>query len=91
MAADARSSSVDLSETTDLKDPVLKNLSDHPSDREERATAELLTRFRNLVTFAAMPAGDGATKEVAASHAFQMEVESIALVCIVWRMSSKWC
>lgn len=49
-------------------------------DREERAVAALLTRYKNLVTLAAMPAGDGATKEVAASHAFQMEVESNALV-----------
>jgi hypothetical protein len=51
-------------------------------DREERAVAALLTRFKSLVSLAAMPAieGDGAVKEVAASHAFQMEVESNALV-----------
>jgi hypothetical protein len=49
-------------------------------DREERAVAALLTRYKNLVTLAAMRAGDGATKEVAAAHAFQMEVESNALV-----------
>jgi len=50
-------------------------------DREERAVAALLTRFKNLVTLAAMPAGEGAIKEIAAAHAFQMEVESNALVC----------
>lgn len=54
-------------------------------DREERAVAALLTRFKNLVSLAAMPAaeGEGAAKEVAASHAFQMEVESNALVRVV--------
>lgn len=51
-------------------------------DREERAVANLLTRFRNLVNLAAMPVSDDATKEVAASQAFQMEVESSALVFI---------
>jgi hypothetical protein len=56
------------------------SLSDSLGDREERAVASLLTRYKNLVTLAAMPAGDGATKEVAATHAFQMEVESNALV-----------
>jgi hypothetical protein len=50
-------------------------------DREERAVAALLTRFKNLVSLAAMPAVDGATKEAAAADAFQMEVESSALVC----------
>ena len=49
-------------------------------DREERAVAALLTRFKSLVTLVAMPAADGAAKEVAASHAFQMEVEGNALV-----------
>lgn len=51
-------------------------------DREERAVANLLTRFRNLVNLAAMPVSEDATKEVAASQAFQMEVESSALVFI---------
>ena len=49
-------------------------------DREERAVAALLTRFKNLVSLAAMPTEDGATKEVAATQVFQMEVESAALV-----------
>jgi hypothetical protein len=49
-------------------------------DREERAVAALLTRFKNLVSLAAQPVDDGATKEVAAAQAFQMEVESSALV-----------
>jgi len=53
-------------------------------DREERAVAALLTRYKNLVTLAAMPAGDGAMKEIAAAHAFQMEVESNALVCLYY-------
>lgn len=84
-----RPATLDLPDATDLHTPALKSplkspvpqdLPDKHIDREERAVAELLTRFRNLVTFAAMPAEAGATKEVAASHAFQMEVESIALV-----------
>ncbi len=50
-------------------------------DRKERAVAELLTRFKNLVTLAAMPNEEGATKEVAAGQVLQMEVESAALVC----------
>jgi hypothetical protein len=53
-------------------------------DREERAVAALLTRFRNLVSLAAQPVDDGATKEVAAAQAFQMEVESSALVSHLW-------
>jgi len=53
---------------------------DSPKDREGQAVAELLTRFRNLVYLAASPVEEGATKEVAASQAFQMEVESSALV-----------
>jgi uncharacterized protein YutE (UPF0331/DUF86 family) len=53
-------------------------------DREERAVAALLTRFRNLVALAAQPVDDGATKEVAAAQAFQMEVESSALVSHLW-------
>jgi predicted metal-dependent hydrolase len=53
-------------------------------DREERAVAALLTRFKNLVSLAAQPVDDGATKEVAAAQAFQMEVESSALVRQLW-------
>jgi hypothetical protein len=49
-------------------------------DREERAVAALLTRFKNLITLATMPASELATKEAAAAQAFQMEVESNALV-----------
>lgn len=56
--------------------PTTKNL----LDREERAVAALLTRYKNLVYLAAIPPGDGAVKETAAAHAFQMEVESTALV-----------
>ncbi|RDW59692.1 hypothetical protein BP6252_12779 [Coleophoma cylindrospora] len=57
-----------------------KSLTQLLLDREERAVAALLTRFKNLVTLAATPAGDGATKEVAASQSFQMEVETNALI-----------
>lgn len=52
------------------------------SDREERAVAALLTRFKALVTLAAEPVREGATKEVAAAQALQMEVESSALVSL---------
>ncbi|TVY34938.1 hypothetical protein LSUB1_G005898 [Lachnellula subtilissima] len=53
------------------------------TDREERAIANMLTRFRNLVQLAAMQKddkGDSATQEVAATQAFALEVESAALV-----------
>ena len=59
-------------------------------DREERAVAALLTRFKNLVSLAAQPVDDGATKEVAAAQAFQMEVESSALVRHLWSMVGIW-
>jgi hypothetical protein len=49
-------------------------------DRQQRAVAQLLSRFKNLVDIAATPAEDGATKEIAAANAFCMEVESSALV-----------
>ncbi|KAE9367853.1 hypothetical protein N431DRAFT_429167 [Stipitochalara longipes BDJ] len=49
-------------------------------DRQQRAVAALLTRFKYLVDLAATPVEDGATKEVAAANAFRMEVESSALV-----------
>lgn len=49
-------------------------------DREQIYVAALLTRFKALVVLAAQPPGDGATKELAASHALQMEVETNALV-----------
>ncbi len=58
------------------KDPDSNDL----LDREERAVAALLTRFKALVTLAAEPIQDGATKEMAAAQALQMEVESSALV-----------
>ncbi|RDL30173.1 uncharacterized protein BP5553_10451 [Venustampulla echinocandica] len=51
-------------------------------DREQRAVAEMLSRFRNLVSLSSMKDNDGAsaTKEVAAGQAFALEVESVALV-----------
>ncbi|KUJ07084.1 uncharacterized protein LY89DRAFT_691891 [Mollisia scopiformis] len=49
-------------------------------DRENATIAELLTRFLNLVKLAASPVEEGATKEVAAAQAFEMECESSALV-----------
>ena len=42
--------------------------------------AALLTRFKTLITLAAEPVEDGATKEMAAAHGLQMEVEGSALV-----------
>ncbi|KAK0122015.1 hypothetical protein ONS95_010280 [Cadophora gregata] len=50
------------------------------ADREERAVAALLTRFKALVTLATEPVHDGATKEMAAAHGLQMEVEGSALI-----------
>lgn len=52
-------------------------------DRQQRAVAQLLSRFKYLVDIAATPAEDGATKEIAAANAFRMEVESSALVSAV--------
>jgi hypothetical protein len=62
----------------------LKILTNTLEDREERAVASLLTRFKNLVSLAASPVEDGATKEVAAAQTFQMEIESTALVSSRW-------
>jgi len=53
-------------------------------DRQNRSVAALLTRFKNIISLAALPAGDGFTKEVAAAEAFQMEVETNALVCSIF-------
>lgn len=58
-------------------------------DRLERYIAALVTRFKNLVTLAAMPAGEDATKEIAAAHALQMEVETKALVGPVIALGSR--
>ena len=72
----------DDANTINLKRPdALKDSkADTPGDREERAIASLLSRFKNLVSLAATKIEDGATKEVAAAHSFQMETESAALV-----------
>lgn len=56
-------------------------------DREERAVASLLTRFKNLVALSVSPIAEHATKELAASQTFQMEVESAALVCLLHCLS----
>lgn len=42
--------------------------------------ASLATRFKNLVSLAVKPIAEDATKELAASQSFQMEVESAAMV-----------
>jgi hypothetical protein len=61
--------------------------SDFYLDRENKYTAEMLSRFRTLVFLAntqekSTPQDEsGAAKEVAASEALRMEVESLALVC----------
>jgi len=54
--------------------------SDTIADKKEKYIAAMLTNFKNLVELAAGPAGDGDSKEIAAAHALQMEVESNALV-----------
>ncbi|EDN92932.1 predicted protein [Sclerotinia sclerotiorum 1980 UF-70] len=48
-------------------------------DRQERAIAALLTRFKNLVVLAALPTEDAFAKETAAAEGLRMEVESNAL------------
>jgi hypothetical protein len=58
---------------------------DSLADRKGTYMANMLTHFKNLVELAATPAGDGDSKEVAAAHALQMEVESTALVLpLLW-------
>lgn len=49
-------------------------------DREERAIAALVTRFKSIISLAAEPPEDGATLEVAGAQSFQMEVETNAMV-----------
>jgi len=48
-------------------------------DREQGLIDSLLVRFKNIVELAPMPEGE-VTKEVAAAQAFQMEVETTALI-----------
>ncbi|OWP02960.1 hypothetical protein B2J93_3540 [Marssonina coronariae] len=71
--------------STQSSESRIATTSNSLSDRSERAVAALLTRFKTLVTLAAEPVqdGDAATKEVAAAHALQMEVESSLLVFIL--------
>ncbi|KAI6245110.1 hypothetical protein HI914_06408 [Erysiphe necator] len=60
------------------------------TDRKERLVAELLTRFKNLATLACSPTEKGASKEVAAAQAFQMEVESTALLTMTNIIPLTW-
>ena len=74
--------------TQEMKKPrIIEYLKDAEADtiqdRQQRAVAQLLSRFKYLVDIAATPAEDGATKEIAAANAFRMEVESSALVSAV--------
>lgn len=50
-------------------------------DREGRGVAELLTRFKNIIELAPVPKDDSSLT-TAAMQAFQMEVESTALVSL---------
>lgn len=54
--------------------------SDTLLDRKSVNVAGMLTHFKSLIMLATTPAGDGESKEVAAAHALQMEVETNALV-----------
>jgi len=50
-------------------------------DREQKAVADLLTRFKNIVSLAAVPEGpEGESLEVAAVQSVQMEVETAAMI-----------
>jgi hypothetical protein len=66
----------------DLDTVTAKTKTNSYLDREERAIAALLTRFKNLVSLAALPAEDAFAKEIAAAEGLRMEVESNALVCV---------
>ncbi|KAJ8068216.1 hypothetical protein OCU04_003785 [Sclerotinia nivalis] len=58
---------------------VRKSKANKLVDRQERAIAALLTRFKNLVVLAALPTEDAFAKETAAAEGLRMEVESNAL------------
>ena len=55
--------------------------SDSLVERKSVNVAGMLTHFKNIIMLATAPAGDGGeSKEIAAAHALQMEVETNALV-----------
>jgi hypothetical protein len=64
--------------TTPLQSP--RKPTDSVQERESATIVELLQRFKTLIDLAAKPVEEGATKEVAAAQAFEMEYESSALV-----------
>ncbi|KAG9246948.1 hypothetical protein BJ878DRAFT_455245 [Calycina marina] len=49
-------------------------------DRKNRAMADLLKNFGDLVSLVAKPLGDGTSLDVAAAHGLEMELRSSALV-----------
>jgi hypothetical protein len=60
------------------------------TDRKDRAIAELLARFRSLVNLTTTDSKDDgsmATREVAATEGFSMEVHSAALVCCSFQVA----
>jgi len=65
---------------TPLPSPSKTAPTNYLKERESGTIVELLTRFKNLIDLAAKPVEEGATKEVAAAQAFEMECESSALV-----------
>ncbi|QSZ37716.1 hypothetical protein DSL72_008815 [Monilinia vaccinii-corymbosi] len=84
LARGAESSHSSLYRSTTVVAPaavaIAKNSNaDEYIDRQQRAIAALLTRFKNLVLLAALPTGDAFTKETAAAEGLRMEVESNAL------------
>lgn len=62
--------------------PLKKSFTDSVKEREEKTVAELLTHFKNLMDLAARPIEEGATTELAAAQAVEMENESSALVSL---------
>lgn len=69
-----------MEKPSSLVNIVYNSKTDELKDRQERAIAALLTRFKNLVVLAALPTEDAFTKETAAAEGLRMEVESNALV-----------
>lgn len=60
---------------------AVSDVTDSFRDREQKAIADLLSRFKNIVSLIAIPEGEGAESlELAAAQSFQVEVETASLV-----------
>ena len=65
--------------STQCTDESQRTTTEKLLDRENRAVAQLLTRFKNIIDLAPEP--KPASQTTAAIQSYQMEVETAALVC----------